>query len=372
MNCLKSRKLLFIWHPEALGGVEAIVSKALRFGVTALAFKHDDGGKPFSDAQSAFGLTPAFITHARDYCRWFGIKFGLWGYHYGQDWKAEMQMAARALGMCPDFYVVDWEVEFEQNMTEETLASYLERILYARGGAPWKLYHAPVPQPRYHRARFYQMFQEAFDGMMPQIYHQAMQMPYDVALDECYQDYITFGLTNKPIIPIGQAYDVNPLEIIAWGDRAVNVYGARALGWWSMDTVTDEGLRAINHVPISEDNMRRVNGVLPEYKDRVKLEPGIHGIPVRKGFGLLSTDRRVILDLVVSPVIPSIYAKDFKIPYVIVRDGDCSFADTLSEDLGWRRNVTAYMHSGPDGTVLLDVKDGPVWLEQVGILEAGS
>ncbi len=364
---LTGRKLLWIWHPEALGGVERIVSQAQRFGVTALAFKHDDAGYPFHDAQSTFGLVPAVIGYYRDYCRRFGIKFGLWGYHYGQDWGAETRMVARAMGFCPDFYAVDWEVEFERNMTEANLVTYLRNCLTARGDMPWKLYHAPVPQPRFHRAKFYQMFQAAFDGMMPQIYHGAMQMPYDVALDECYQDYVQYGLTSKPIIPIGQAYDVNPLEIIAWGDRAVKVYGAPALGWWSMDTVTDEGLRAISHVPLSEDNMRRVNGLHPDYADRVRLDVGLHGIPVRRGFGLLATDRRVVLDLAISPVIPI----GSNPPYVIVRDGDCSYADTLSERLGWRRNVTVYMHSAPDGVVLLDVKDGPVWVEQVGILEAG-
>jgi len=364
---LTGRKLMFIWHPETLGGVEAIVSNALRHGITALAFKHDDGGVPFVDGQSTFGLDPAVITKYRDYCRWFGIKFGLWGYHYGVDWKAEAQMVARAMGFCPDFYVVDWEVEFERNMTEESLVTYLRSCLNARGDMPWKLYHAPLAQPSFHNPVQYQAFNAAFDGMMPQIYHKAMEMPYDVALDECYQDYVQYGLTSKPIIPIGQAYDVNPLEIIAWGDRAVKVYGAPALGWWSMDTVTDEGLRAISHVPLSEDNMRRVNGLHPDYKDRVKLEPGLHGIPVRRGFGLLATDRRVVLDLAIGPVIPI----GSTMPYVIVRDGDCSYADTLSEGLGWRRNVAAYMHSGPDGVVLLDVKDGPVWVEQVGILEAG-
>jgi len=363
---LTGRKTLLVWHPEQLGGVEAIVSKALRYGITALAFKHDDGGQPFHDAQSTFGLDPSIITKYRDYCHWFGIKFGLWGYHYGADWKAEAQMVARAAGLYPDFYVVDWEVEFEANIGG-ALDDYLNRVTCTYAGEVHQLYHAPLPQPSHHRPHQYQAFNAAFDGMMPQMYHRAMELPYDVALDECYQDYITYGLTNKPIIPIGQAYDVNPLEIIAWGSRAVDVYGARALGWWSMDTVTDEGLRAINHVPISEDNMRRVNGVSPDY-NRVKLEPGIHGIPVRKAFGLLSTDRRVVLDLAIGPVIPI----GNKMPYVIVQDGDCSYADTLSEGLGWRRNVTVYMHAGPDGTIILNVKDAPIWVEQLGILEAGS
>ena len=359
---LTGRKMMFVWHPEALGGVEAIVSKALRYGITALAFKHDDGGQPFHDAQSTFGLEPDVIAKYRDYCRWFGIKFGLWGYHYGDDWKAEARMVVRAAGLYPDFYVVDWEAEFEANIGG-ALQDYLRHCRWV--SIP--LYHAPLPQPGHHRPLQYQAFNDVFDGMMPQIYHKAMEMPYDMALEECYQDYIAYGLTSKPIIPIGQAYDVNPLEIIAWGSRAVDVYGARALGWWSMDTVTDEGLRAINHVPISEDNMRRVNGVSPDY-NRVKLEPGIHGIPIRKAFGLLATDRRVVLDLAIGPVIPI----GNKMPYVIVQDGDCSYADTLSEGLGWRRNVTVYMHAGPDGTIILNVKDAPIWVEQVGILEAGS
>jgi len=365
---LDSRKLLFCWHPEVCGGIEAIVSKAQRFGITALAFKHDDGGLPFHDSQSVFGLSPGTITRYRDYCREHGIQFGLWGYHYGADWETEAGMVVRAMSFNPDFYIVDWEAEFEQNMkSQANLKSYLQACFDARAGHHADLYHAPLAQPIYHTPWQYQMFQYVFDGMLPQIYHRAMELPLDLALSVCYQDYATYGLTAKPIYPIGQAYDLPANEITAWGVRATSIYGAKGLGWWDLDEATDDMMRAISRVPLEEDNMRRVNGLHPDYINRARLEPGVHGVPIRSGFNLLTTDRRVVLDITVSPVIPVTVA-----PAVIVKDGDCSYADVLNEYTGYHKNVAVYMHSAPAGVIILEVLNAPVWVEQLGILEAGT
>jgi hypothetical protein len=367
MDVLEGRKLLWCWHPETLGGVEAIVSRALRYGVTVLAFKHDDGGKPFSDSQSTFGLNPAEIIRYRDWCHLFGIKFGLWGYHYGADWRSETQMVARALSLAPDFYVVDWEAEFSRNIGGNLLP-YLTACVNARAGKSTTLYHAPLPQPRFWVPEHYQAFQYCFDGMLPQIYHGAMELPLDQALDICYQDYVEYGLTAKPIYPIGQAYNIPAGDITAWASRATGIYGARGLGWWDMDSATDDMMLAISRAPLGqEENMRRVNGLHPDYKTRVKLEVGNHGIPCRTGFGLLATDRRVVLDIAVTPVLGYV-----KAPIVVVKDGDCSYADVIGYNGDdWRKNVTAYMHSNPEGIVVLDVQNGPVWVEMIGILEAG-
>lgn len=373
MFSLDGRKMMWVWHPEASGGVEAIVQRALRFGVTALAFKHDDGGHPFSDSQSTFGLFPAEIERYRDVCRWCGIKFGLWGYHYGRDWKAETTMVFRANILGADFYIVDWEAEFERAMmTESVLQAYLLACIAACGPQPSRpvemaLYHAPLAQPSFHTPWQYQMFQYAFDGMMPQIYHGAMELPLDMALDMSYRDYANYNLMRKPIYPIGQAYDIPAGDITAWGTRATSIYGAKGLGWWDMETATDDMMRAINRVPLEEENMRRVNGTHPDFQDRTKWEVGTHGINCRSGFGLLATDRRVVLDLHLTPVIPIKAA-----PVVTARDGgDCAYADQFDEVSGYRKNVTAYMHSNPDGAVLFDVQGGAVWVELVGILEAG-
>jgi hypothetical protein len=365
---------MFVWHPEKVGDVHKIVQMCLSRGVTALAFKHDDGGQPFSDRESSFGLNGQVIEAYRDELHKWRMGFGLWGYHYGVALADEAAMVGRAASFKPDFYIIDWESEFNHNQehnVEGMVRDYVEPIVAYRNllAPDMAIYHAPLPQPRYWASRLYQVLSYCFEGMIPQIYHKAMELDLDDALQLAYQDYADYGLTAKPIYPCGQVYDVPADDVLAWGTRAVDVYGAKALGWWSLEHAGPDHMLAVSHIALGgRDDVRRKNGIHPDYRaeDRKVLEVGSIGIPCREPFGLLATDRRIVIDLTVEPI-PGKPA-----PSVVVKDGDCSYAGSLDPFNGFHQQVAVYMHSAPHGNIILEVRNGPARVTQFGILEAGS
>jgi hypothetical protein len=247
------------------------------------------------------------------------------------------------------------------------LRPYLESIVdYRNKEAPCVgLFHAPLAQPRYHVPALYNLFQNYFDGMMPQIYHRAMELPIDEALALCYDDYAHYGLMEKPIWPVGQAYNVTPEEVLAWGQRAAQVYGAKGLSWWKLEDATDSVLEAVRFVSFGGE-MRRVNGMHPDFdpKDRRILSRGVHTIPLRSKFSLLATDTRVILDL----EFLGVPAQDW--PVVIVRDGAGNYAGYLDNTKS-RDQFAVYMAAGPEGIITIECIGAEARVSLFGILEAG-
>jgi hypothetical protein len=369
---LSGRKLLFVWHPEGpFQDPKELARIALNADVTALALKVDDGGLPFSDGSTNFGRSPERIIDYIQTMRAAGVAAGLWGYHYGTNLEAEAEMACRAMGFGADFYIVDWEAEFQRAIAESgtivPFANYLQRIVgYRNQEAPCcGLFHAPLPQPRYWYPWMYEAFQRVFDGMLPQIYHGAMELPYYDALQRCYDDYAHYGLTDKPIWPAGQAYDLPPQEVLAWGMQAVRVYGATGLSWWKLEDAYYNGaLDAIRAVSLVEDGMRRVNGLHPDYREPKVLPVGVTQVPIRSAFGLLATDTRVVLDIEVLGVPNESW------PVVIVCDGSGAYAGYL-DGSKTRDQIVAYMSAGPAGNISLEVQRGRAKVTLLGILEAG-
>lgn len=359
MKSLDGYKMLWVWnYDQVLGGnPERMAQRALEYGVRALAFKHDDGGHPF-----LLGQFPALVRRFKEVCQSHGIAFGLWGYHYGRQLDEEASMVELALTYEPDFYIVDWEIEL-MGQPVDSVNSYLGRIVSSRGElAPETgLFHAPLAQPRYHKPALYQSFCYALDGMMPQIYHQAMGLQYDVALQLCYEDYATYGLTSKPIWPAGQAYDIPAEEVLAWGTRAVEVYKAKGLSWWSFEHISQSGLEAIRNVQLGGE-MRRVNGEHPSYTTDTILQEGTETVHVRQGFGLLATDQRVVLDIELRglPAAPW--------PVTVVRDAGGAFAGYLDADKP-RDQIPVYITG--TGAISLEVVGGRAKVALLGILEAG-
>lgn len=370
MKSLDGRKMLWIWHPEGpFRDPKDIAEKALDAGVTAVAAKVDDGGYPFSDAESDFGRRPDRIIDFILRLRTAGVAAGLWGYHYGRDLDREASMVHRAINFRPDFYIVDWEAEFEREtktQMESGLCPYLASIRdYRNKEAPCVgLFHAPLAQPRYHTPALYHLFQNYFDGMMPQIYHRAMGLPIDEALALCYDDYAHYGLMEKPIWPAGQAYNVPPEEVLAWGQRATQIYGAKGLSWWKFEDATNV-LEAVRSVSFGGE-MRRINGMHPDYapKDRRILPRGVHTIPLRSKFGLMATDTRVVLDLDFLGLPGQVW------PVVIVRDGSGNFAGYLDSTKA-RDQFTVYMGAGPEGVIQIECIGADARVGLFGILEVG-
>lgn len=357
-------KMLWVWnYDRVLGGnPERMAQTALEHGVRALTFKHDDGGHPF-----LLGLFPDQVRRFKEVCRGHGIAFGLWGYHYGRaGLENEASMVELALTYSPDFYIIDWEAEFQNfnRWPDGRVEDYLSRIVSSRDElAPQAgLFHAPLAQPRYQVPWLYMTFQHYLDGMMPQVYHRAMELQYDVALQLCYEDYANYGLLSKPIYPAGQAYDVPAQEITAWGTRAVEVYGAKGLSWWSFEHINQAGLEAVRGIQLGGE-MRRINGVHPDYASSdVVLIPGTKAIPIRGPFGLLATDERVVLDIELRGLPTQPW------PVTIIRDAGGAFAGYL-DDQKPRDQVTVYITG--TGSISLEVRGGPAKVALLGILEAG-
>ena len=348
-----------------------VANIALSHGVTALAAKVDDGGRPFIDGATDFGAQPLRIMEYLAVMQKAGIAAGLWGYHYGENLEAEAEMACRAINYQPDFYIVDWEAEFQRAIaksgTIQPFAEYLQAIVDGRDRA-WPdcgLFHAPLAQPRYWYPWMYKAFQDNFDGMMPQIYHGAMELPYDQALERSYDDYNAYGLMGKPIYPAGQAYLIPTQEVLAWGTQAVRVYGATGLSWWKLEDAYYNGcLDAIQSVPLKEDSMRRVNGMHPDYTQGKILPVGITAVNIRSGFSLLTSDTRAVLDIEVLGLPTDSW------PVVIVHDGNGSYAGYL-DGVKTRDQIPVYLGAEPEGSVKLEVLHGRAKVTLLGILEAG-
>ena len=401
MRDLSGHRLVWVWHAdEALGSDDSLVplfiSNLQRHGLTGAMFKFDDGGHRFSDGADSWARSDRRVHKTIDDLHRAGLAVGLWGYHYGSNYRAEAAMIATALSFSPDFYVVDWEAEFERAIGLN-MNRYLALVAEARAVRPSAgLFHAPLPQPRFHRPAQYAAFNTICDGMMPQIYHRAMGLSPDDALRKSYDDYAEYGLLDKPVYPVGQGYDLPASEIAQWGQAAVDVYNAPALSWWKYeDLITDEArLRAINSIHLSstgDQSMRRVSGIHKGFakleKDRFVIPPGKYEIGLRDATPvwpggpdwsgqITERDTLVTLDIGFSPVTRFPLA-EIAAPRVLILDGDGSFAGYLgaeqpAENEGvWRKSIFVFPDATPRKRIWIEVKGGSVRPIIVGLLAAG-
>ena len=402
---LSGRKLVWVWHAdEVLGPVQtnlsSFIDDLIAHGIGGAIFKHDDGGAIFTDAADALSLHPNNMRAVKSAMRERGLLFGLWGYHYGARQTAERQIVARAMAeFMPDLYVLDWEVELERNFRLEedhlTLTRHLQGIVEERDrlSPETVLLHAPLPQPRFHIPWQYAAFNTLFDGMMPQIYHRAMELDPVRALFLSYSDYATFNLTGVPIFPIGQGYSVSADEVRAWGEAAVKTFFAESLSWWKYEDLRADVKRAIGQIGLiglsrdgsGGDEMRRVNNRHRGFRRlghlRCKLAPGRYEINLADGPGgedwtegdrLLERDRRVVVDLEFSPVRDEDATDPVeRRPSIIVLDGNGDYAGALDDLIGWRLRFPVYPDATPRRRIWIEVGGGEVRPVLVGVLEAG-
>jgi len=361
-------KWMQVWHWENCGGFDHVVAQCYRLGLTGLLLKHDDGGRPFVDAESSIATDAhMFGTLVRD-LKMAGLKVGLWGYHYGVNTSAEREMVARAMSFQPYVYVLDWEVEYENAYrfdSEGRQAVDVRALVGLRDSASptTKLAHQPLAQPLYHVPRQYRTF-NAFDLCLPQIYHDAMGFSPEMAVWQSYHELQEAGVTI-PVVPWGQVYNVAGAEVTEWA-LACERMGAMGYGWWKFEDLNRDTATAVARLGGS---MRRVNGIHQGWaalaRRRCILEPKSYYIDVRKAFGLSEYDEWVTLDLRFAPV-----PNAERMPAVLIRDGDGSYAGYLG-GVTWSKVVDVRMDASPEGKVWLEVTDGKVRPELVGILKAG-
>jgi hypothetical protein len=252
-------KWILVWNwRRCLDGDPHAVARRLReAGCTGAFVKSDDGGHPFAQADAS-GPRPVWeIVHA---LQGEGLRAGCWGYVYGCDRPTviygdlkytaaeEAAVAVRFIGerphpsyRGPDLYVIDVETEYEI-YPADPLAS-AERYMSALRegvGPDFPILYAPFAQPDYHRRLPYRAFQRRCQAVMPQAYHNAMEVGPERALELCYDAFAGEGLADVPIAPAGGAYgSVTPDELSRWAAEAIR-RGARMLSWWSFEHIERE------------------------------------------------------------------------------------------------------------------------------------
>jgi hypothetical protein len=252
-------KWIWLWNwRRCLDGDPHAVARRLRqAGCTGAFVKSDDGGHPFGQAD-ARGPRPVWeIVHA---LQEEGLRAGCWGYVYGCDRPTVVygdlkytvaEEAAVAVRFVterphpsyrgPDLYVIDVETEYEAHPADPLASAERYMSALREGVGPdFPILYAPLAQPDYHRRLPYRAFQQGCQAVMPQAYHNAMEVGPERSLELCYDAFVREGLTDIPIAPAGGAYGgVTSDELSRWAAEAMR-RGARMLSWWSFEHIERE------------------------------------------------------------------------------------------------------------------------------------
>ena len=249
-----SGKWVWVWNwQRCLDGDAIAVARRLKdAGCRGAIVKSDDGGHAFDQGRPVSEIVQSLQEE--------GLMAGLWGYVYGCDSPTviygdlkytateEAAVAARfiterpnASYRGPDLYVIDVEAEYERQPADPaaTAERYLSQ-LRAAVGPDFPLLYAPLPQPNYHRGLPYRAFQRYCQAVMPQAYHNAMQVSPEQAIALCYDAFAAEGLVELPLAPVGGAYgSVTPDELTRWAKAAIE-RGATMLSWWSFEHIEND------------------------------------------------------------------------------------------------------------------------------------
>ncbi len=262
-------KWMWIWNWRGcLNGDASAVARRIKQGGCAGVFvKSDDGGHPFDQGPPVWEIVHSLQQE--------GVKVGCWGYVYGCDQPTviygdlkytvaeEAAMAIRFISerphpsyRGPDVYVVDVEAEYERQPQDPSANAerYLQAVRTAVG-PQFPILYAPLPQPDYHRRLPYRVFNRYCQAVLPQAYHNAMQVGPEEALALCYGAFASEGLMTVPLAPVGGAYgSVTPDELRRWAQAALQ-RGATMLSWWSFEHIENESPQlwdAIEQVDLPE------------------------------------------------------------------------------------------------------------------------
>jgi len=243
-----SGKGIWIWRlSEAEGGnVSAIIEKCKKVGIKWIAIKCGDGTQ-FWDWQCA----PPLITEFHN----AGIKFLGWQYVYGDDPVSEADVANQILDAGTDGLIIDAETEYEGKPDNATL--YLEKI---RKEHPESfLAYTTFPIIDYHLNFPYLEFGKYCDVVMPQDYWKEIGVtPEEMIkwMEEQWDKWHKiwkeggYGASIKPVIPLGQGWDVTGSEIARFC-YLVYEHGYDGVGLWRYDTMSEENWEAYASTPIN-------------------------------------------------------------------------------------------------------------------------
>jgi parallel beta-helix repeat protein len=234
-------KGIWIWRLSGAegGNVSAIIEKCKKAGIKWVAIKCGDGTDFWSEQ-----CTPSLITRFHN----AGIKFLGWQYVYGDDPIGEAGVADEILGTAVDGFIVDAESEYEGK--PDSAVVYLEEI---RGAHPDSFVaYTTFPIIDYHKDFPYIEFGRYSDAVMLQAYWKEIGVSPEEMIDWMEEQWNKwhkiwkeggYGDSIKPIIPIGQGWNVSESEITTFCNLVYR-HGYDGISLWRYGTMTEENWEA--------------------------------------------------------------------------------------------------------------------------------
>jgi len=199
-----------------------------------------------------------------------GLKVYLWHFLYGYDPTGEANVAiSQTARFEPDGYVWDVEGAFDTRTNAEANARLITKLYQKsfptvqQGLCWWAFPKSPTSGVQWHPVKVGQAFLEVCQVGLPMMYWQGSTptAAYSYLTDSLR---VWKGITNRPIVPIGRAYNgdggyANADSILTFGNECYNLYTLGdnrpnpILGnsWWSLDKAAgnSEWLSALKALP---------------------------------------------------------------------------------------------------------------------------
>lgn len=273
-------KWVWIWNWGNCDGgdLDRVAARLRNAGCAGAFVKAGDGGHDFGQSMDVVSIIGGLRER--------GLQAEPWFYWYGKDapeaiygvmaytWREEgtqLVDACRRVGA--NFAIIDVEVEYEK--PADPASNARRALTIVRDALPdLDLYYAPLAQPDYHRALPYAVFNEFCLAVLPQAYHNAMQVSPARAVQLCYDAFASEGLTSRPLLPAGGAYDtVTAAELREWASLCIG-RGATALSWWSCEHMSEALWQAVGVVPLTAEEDEVSQQKLNELENRMTKAEG--------------------------------------------------------------------------------------------------
>lgn len=248
-------KGMWIWLPDRADGGDpaAIVARATSVGLTHLYVRTGSSRQGFE----ATAFLEALLPVAHD----AGLRVYGWDFPYLEDIAGDIQRALTAVnyrtagGHRIDGFVPDIETGAEgTNLTAESAGAYSQQLRAAVGEDYPLVACVPHPSPQRQVTFPYDAIVPYFDAVAPMSYWLNRQPEADAQLAVSWLR----SRFDKPVIPIGQAYDgapeggrpgPPPADEINRFIRAAEAAGATGVSFWSWQHATQEIWDAIAAAP---------------------------------------------------------------------------------------------------------------------------
>jgi hypothetical protein len=224
---------MWIWYvsKSSDGTTAGIAAQAEQYGVNTVFVKSSDGTSWWDQ------FSPTLVAALKA----SGLHVCAWQFVYGKSPTTEAALGARAAQTGADCLVIDAEGQYEGLYSQAQ--TYMNN-LRSRVGPDYPVGLASFPYVDYHPSLPYSVFLGPGGAQYnaPQVYWKAIGTSVDSALAHTYLWNSVYG---REIFPLGQLYD-NPSRADVQRFRALSAgYGASGVSWWSWQSASTSGWKAI-------------------------------------------------------------------------------------------------------------------------------